>query len=91
MKNTYDFIVQVRNFLLPLILKVPRRKERDTHSFYSGFSICPTNKCAPVGRPPRASESQPSSPEAGLNSTTDFFKIPKILRALPVRDFTRTL
>ena len=37
----------------------------------------------------RASESQPSS-EAELNST-DFFKIPQILSALPVYDVTRTL
>ena len=41
MKNTYDFLVQVRNFLLPLSLKVLLHKERDRHSFYSGFSICP--------------------------------------------------
>ena len=40
-KNTYDFLVQVRNFLLPLSSKVLRHKERDTHSFYSGFFICP--------------------------------------------------
>ena len=69
MKNTYDFLVQVQNFLLPLSLKVLQHKERDTHSFYSGFSICPPNMCAPVARLPQASESQPSSPEAGLNST----------------------
>ena len=43
-KNTYDFLVQVRNFLLPLSLKVLRHKERDTHSFYSGFSICPNQQ-----------------------------------------------
>ena len=48
-KNTYDFLVHVRNFLLPLSLKVLRHKERDTHSFYSGFSICPPpNTCTPV-------------------------------------------
>ena len=41
MKNTNDFYVQVRNFLLPLGLRVLRHKERDTHSFYAGFSICP--------------------------------------------------
>ena len=29
-ENTYDFFVQVRNFLLPLSLKVFRHKERDT-------------------------------------------------------------
>ena len=40
-------------------------------------------------------KNQPSSSEPGtqLNSTqlTDFFKSPKILRAPPVRDVTRTL
>ena len=45
-KNTYDFLVQVRNFLLPLSLKVLQHKERDTHSFYSCFSIPPTNTWA---------------------------------------------
>ena len=39
---TYDFLVQVRNFLLPLSLKVFRYKERDT-IFLCCFSICPTN------------------------------------------------
>ena len=69
----------------------------DTHtSFYSGFSICPhpPTRVAPATRPlawlRRASESQPSSPEAELNST-DFFNIPQILRALPVLNVTRTL
>ena len=40
-KNTCDFLVQVWNFLLPLSLKVLQHKERDTHSFYSGFFIPP--------------------------------------------------
>ena len=40
-KTRTDFSVQVRNFLLPLSLKVLLHKERDTHSFYSGFFICP--------------------------------------------------
>ena len=35
-KNTYDFLVQVRNFLLPLSLKVFRHKERDTPDFFIG-------------------------------------------------------
>ena len=39
-KTRNDFSVQVRNLLLPLSLKVLRHKERDTHSFYSGFFIC---------------------------------------------------
>ena len=64
-------------FLLPLSLKVLRHKERDTHSFYSSFFDLPSppkkTRVAPATRPlawlRRASESQPSSFEAGLNST----------------------
>ena len=45
-KTRNDFSVQVRNFLLPLSLKVLRHKEREAQSFYSGFFICPTpNTC----------------------------------------------
>ena len=40
-KTIDDFLVLVRNFLLTLSLKVLRHKERDTHSFYSRFFICP--------------------------------------------------
>ena len=81
-KNTYVFLVQVRNFLLPLSLKVLRHKERDTHSFYSSFFICPPpTRVAPARRPlarlRRASESQPSSPEAGLNSSHWLFQNPQ--------------
>ena len=48
-KNTYDFFVQLRNFLLPLSLKVLRHEERYTHSFYSGFFICPpSSRAAPA-------------------------------------------
>ena len=67
---------QVRNFLLPLSLKVLRHKERDTHSFYSGFSICPHHLVRhPLQRPlaclRRASESHLSSSDSKthLNST----------------------
>ena len=68
----------------PLSLKVLRHRERDTHSFYSGFFICPppttTISCDTCPRPRawlrRASESQPSSPEAGLNSTNWPFQNP---------------
>ena len=45
--------------------------------------------CRPDTRPRRAHESQPSSPEAELNST-DFFQNPQNpLRALPVHDVIR--
>ena len=35
----HDFLVQIRNYLLPLSLKALRHKETDTLSFYSGFFI----------------------------------------------------
>ena len=68
-KNTYDFLFQVRNFLLPLSLKVPRHEERDTHSFYSGFFICPPpSRAAPVAYkfvwPQRAPKVNPSRSES---------------------------
>ena len=88
-KTRNDFSVQVLNFLLPLSLKFLRHKERDTHSFYSGFFICPPPiSCDTCPRPPRTSESQLSSPEACLNSTQlTYSKIPKSsARALPVYD-----
>ena len=34
--------------LLPLSLKVLPHKERDTHSFYSCFFICPSSRAAPI-------------------------------------------
>ena len=73
-----DFSVQVRNFLLPLSLKVLRHKEKDTHSFYPDFFIRPPPQHVwyPPQRSPRASESQLSSPEAELNSTHWLFQNP---------------
>ena len=90
MKNTYDFLVQVQNFLLPLSLKVLRHKESDTHSFYSGFSICPPlhthTRVAPATRPSRARESHPSSLDR-KTQLTGFFKNPQNPpRALLVHD-----
>ena len=66
-------------FYYPLNLKVFRHKEREAQSFYSGFFICPPPiSCDTCPRPPRASESQPSSSEAGLNSTNWLFQnLPK--------------
>ena len=84
-KNTHDFLVQVRNFLLPLSLKVLRLKERDTHSFYSGLFIClhlvrhlPQKHWPSFGVQAKASRLLPRQDSTQL---TDFFKIPKILRA----------
>ena len=85
-KNTYGFLVQVRNFLLPLSLKVLRHKERDTHSFYSGFSICPyPNTCGTRHKATglaSASKRKSTLPvRCQVLNSTDFFKIPKILRS----------
>ena len=60
-KNTYDFSLQVRNFLLPLSLKVHRHKEREAQSFYSGFFICPP--------PSRATPAQGLREQAKVNSS----------------------
>ena len=89
-RNTYDVLVQVRNILLLLSLKVLRHKERDTHFFYSGFSICPQTRVAPATRPlawlRRVSKSHPSS-SAGKTQLTDFFQIPQNPpRTLPVHN-----
>ena len=63
-KTLTTFLVQVRNFLLPLSLKVFRHKERDT-IFLCWLFHLPQTTCAPATRPRRASESQPSSSQAG--------------------------
>ena len=47
--------------LLPLSLKVLRHKERDTHSFYSGFSICNSPPPHLVRHLPKASASKRKS------------------------------
>ena len=76
-KTPNNFSVQVQNFLLPLSLKVLRHKEGDTHSFYSGFFICPPHL---VRHLPRASASKWKSTlfvRCPVLNSTDFFKIPK--------------
>ena len=72
-KNTYDFLVQVRNFLLPLSLKVFWHKERDT-IFLCWLFHLPQTTCALATMPRRASESQPSSSD-GKTQLTDFSQI----------------
>ena len=82
-------------FLLPLSLKVLRHKERDTHSFYSGFSICPRpNTCGTrhkghwpgFGEHARANGLLPRQNLTPLNLLT-FSKSPKSSApALPVHD-----
>ena len=75
-KTLDDFFVQVRNFLLPLSLKVLRHKHNLS---ILAFSSAPHQHVwHPPQRSPRASENQPSSPEAGLISTNWLFQnLPK--------------
>ena len=94
-KTLDDFFFQVRNFLLPLSLKVIRHKEREAQSFDSGFFICPPpppTRVAPATKV-SASKRKPTVFPWGrshLNSLT-FSKSPQILRALPVRDIIRSI
>ena len=70
-KNTYDFLVQVRNFLLPLSLKVFRHKEREIHLTFPSVP----NHVRTRPRPWRARESHPSS--SGVKTqVTDFSQFP---------------
>ena len=76
-KNTYDFLVQARNFLLPLSLKVFRHKERDTHD----FSICPKPRAHPTQGHSEQAKVNRLLPRQDSTQLTDFFKSPKIFRA----------
>ena len=68
-KTRNDFSVQVRIVLVPLSLKVLRHKERGTIFLFWLYLLIPQHVWHPPRRSPWASESQPSSPEAGLIST----------------------
>ena len=68
-KNTYDFLVQVRNILLPLSLKVFRHKERDTIFIYWLFPLPTANTCAPCGK---ALESKRKSSFFGQQVSTNW-------------------
>ena len=87
-KTRNDFSFQVRNILLPLILKVLRHKERDTHSFYSGFVIRPSSGATPAQGLREQAKVNRLLPRQVSTLLTDFFKIPQILwaHALPVHD-----
>ena len=71
-KNTYDFLVHVRNFLLPLSLKVFRHKERDTiflcWLFHQPQTTRDTCRKA-TGLASANPECQPSSSEPGTQQT----------------------
>ena len=88
----HDFSVQVRNFLLPLSLKVLRHKEGERHNLSMlAFSSAPRHLAR---YPPKASASKRKSTlfvRCPVLNSTNFLQIPKILRALPVCDVIRTL
>ena len=88
-KTRNDFSVQVRNFLLPLSLKVLRHEEREAQSFYSGFFICLPSRATPAQGLREQAKVNPSRSVSSLNSTI-FLQIPKILRAFQVHDIIRT-
>ena len=75
-KNTYDFLVQVRNFLLLWSLKVFRHKERDTPD----FSICSKTRAHPPKGHGEPAKVNLLLPTAKFNSLT-FLKFPQILHA----------
>ena len=80
-KTLNDFLVQVRNLLWPLSLKVLRHKEREAQSFYLGFFICPPlNTCGTrhKGHWPSYGEQAKANcllPRQVSTLLTDFFKI----------------
>ena len=63
--------------------------EREAQYFYSGFFISPPSRAAPATRPRELAKANRFLPRQV--STLLFLKIPKILRALPVRDVIHTL
>ena len=93
-KTLDDFFVQVRNFLLPLNLKVFWHKE-ERYTFFLFWLLylpAPSPTCVAPATKVSASKRKPTVFPRGrshLNSLT-FSKSPQILRALPVRDVTRT-
>ena len=82
-KNTYDFLVQVRNFLWPLRLKVFRHKERYTFFLFWLFPP-PHISCGTRSTQVRLAfaspESRPLSFGVQFWTHLTFFKSPKILR-----------
>ena len=91
-KTRNDFSVQARKFLLPLSLKVLRHKgERYTFFLFWLFHLPPSpSRVTPVHGLREQAKANPLLPRQVSTQLTHFFKIPKILRALPVRDVIRT-
>ena len=92
-KTRNDFLVQVRNLLLPLSLKVLR--ERYRFFLFWLFHLPPPILCGSSSAQIRLASASPESRPFSFGVSfstqlTDFFKIAKILRALPMCDVTRT-
>ena len=73
-KTRNDFFIQVRNFLLPLSLKVLRHKEREAQSLYPDFFICSQSRAAPATRPCELAKGNRLLPRQVSSQLTDFFK-----------------
>ena len=91
-KTHNDFSVQVRTFYSLSVLRFFDVR-RETQSFYGVFFIWPPSRVAPIAHkfvsPQRAPKVEPPCSASSFNSLT-FFKIPKILHTLPVRDIICT-
>ena len=73
-KNTYDFLVQVRNFLLKVL--------RERYTIFLWWLLhLPKTRVAPATRPREQAKVNRLHPRQDSTQLTDFFKIPKILRA----------
>ena len=77
-KTRNDFSVQVRNFLLPLSLKIFRHKGRERHNLSIMAFSFPPHLVWHLPKSSRDSESQPSRPVSSLNSPKWLFQnLPK--------------
>ena len=86
-KTRNDFSVQVRNFLLPLSLKVFRHKERGTIFIFRLFHLLPPPiLCGTYHKGLRQQAKANRLLPRQVSTLLTFFKFPKILCALPVRD-----
>ena len=88
-KHVTTSLFRYETFLLLLSFDT----RREIQSFYAGFFIWPLSRVAPMAckfvAPQRTPKVEPPRSASNFNSL-NFLQIPKILRALPVDDVTRT-
>ena len=77
-KNTWRLLSSGTKHFITLSLKVLRHKERDTHSFYSGFFIWLPSRATPAQGLREQAKVNPSRSVSSLNSTNWLFQnLPK--------------